>query len=199
MLRCFMDYQNAYKVFKRESQHIQGINIGDLVDEIAETVGEESAPMHRGFSGIHTREENQTSRDRMIKLTTALKYKQRFEFYLTDLAYIENDDGYLEAREKGIDVRIACELMAAAMDPAVSSVLLWSNDQDLAEAVQMAKQLTKASGKAFEIYCIHTDNTRPVRGGVPFHVTKTMLYRHRRWSEERAEQCEKCCAVEEDC
>lgn len=190
MLRCFMDYYNALNVLQdNESFHLLDLNLSDLVAEIAEEVGEMPAPMHRGFAGVHSRAENLKARDKLHRVTTALKYKQHFEFYTRDFAYLETNDGFKEAREKGIDVRIGCELMMAALDPEVSSVLLWSCDQDLSEAVIMAKSLAASMGKNFEVYCLHVEGTYPVKGGVPVLLTRTMLYRHKRWDEVEACSC----------
>lgn len=185
MLRCLMDYYNALKVLQTNSSfHLLDLNLSDLVGEIAENFGEFPTQMHRGFAGVHSRTENVKARDKLHRVTTALKYKQHFEFYTRDFAYLENNDGFKEAREKGIDVRIGCEIMMAALDPEVSSVLLWSCDQDLSEAVVMAKNLASSMCKTFEVYCLYVDGAYPVKGGVPVLLTRTMLYRHKRWEEE---------------
>ena len=113
-----------------------------------------------------------------------LQPRDRFDMYLSELTYFERPEGYKEVKEKGIDVRIACELMTAAWDPLVTCTLLWCCDQDFAESITMTKKLAETIGKQFEIYCVHIEGIQPVRGGVPIKLTRTMLYQHPRNSEK---------------
>ena len=53
-------------------------------------------------------------------------------------------------REKGVDVRIALDILHAAMSGQFETVIVVSHDQDLAEAVADAKRL--AAGRPIEIY-----------------------------------------------
>ena len=115
MIRAFIDYQNTYRLLKdREGFCLLSLRMGALVTELIESVGEKSMRTHRAFSGIHSADVDPESRIRRLKQFCALRHQEGIEVYARDYAYRKNAEGYLESREKGIDVRLGCEVVAAA-------------------------------------------------------------------------------------
>jgi uncharacterized LabA/DUF88 family protein len=76
-----------------------------------------------------------------------------------DLKYrdreIDIGDGCVLTRrigeEKGIDVRIAVDLIRRTYDQDMDVAIVFSQDQDLAEATQEAKRIARAQGRWFKI------------------------------------------------
>lgn len=69
-------------------------------------------------------------------------------------------------REKGIDVRIALDLVRAAVMQPASSIVIFSQDSDLKEAVDEAKMLVPAGTNRGRIYCAFPIDRRRFRGGI---------------------------------
>ena len=70
-------------------------------------------------------------------------------------------------QEKGIDIRIALDLVRLVREKAVDIVLLFSQDQDLTEAVDEIKAIARQSGHTVRIVCAYpvgpgTTNNRGV-------------------------------------
>lgn len=55
-------------------------------------------------------------------------------------------------REKGIDVRIALDIVAAVYDQRCENILVFSQDQDLAEAIQEANRIAGTQGRKIGMY-----------------------------------------------
>jgi len=68
---------------------------------------------------------------------------------------IDIGDGCILTRrigeEKGIDVRIAVDLIRRTYDRDMDVAIIFSQDQDLAEAVQEAKRIARAQGRWFKV------------------------------------------------
>ena len=74
MIRAYIDYQNTYRLLKdREGFCLLSLRMGALVAELIESVGEDSAPTHRAFSGIHSIDVDPASRTRRLKQFCALQ------------------------------------------------------------------------------------------------------------------------------
>lgn len=70
-------------------------------------------------------------------------------------------------QEKGIDLRIALDLVRLVREKAVDVVLLFSQDQDLTEAVDEIKAISRHSGHPVKVVCAYpvgpgTTNSRGV-------------------------------------
>jgi len=178
MIRAFIDYQNTYRLLKdREGFCLLSLRMGSLVSELIESVGEKSTPTHRAFSGIHSADVDPESRMRRLKQFCALRHQEGIEVYARDYAYRKNAYGYLESREKGIDVRLGCEVVAAAATGEVDGALIWSADQDLSEAIE---KLAASKGRQFKIYGVEFEGLKVVHGATPIKLTRPMLHRNLR-------------------
>lgn len=185
MIRAYIDYQNAYRLLKDKAGFcLQSLRMGPLIAELLESVGEVSAPTHRAFSGIHSEEVDLEARTRRIKQFDALRHHEGIAVYTRDYAYRKNAAGYLQSREKGIDVRLGCEIVAAAAQSEIDGVLIWSADQDLSEAVKVAREVAATRCRRFTIYGVETEGMSPVAGTIPIKLTQTLLYRHLRCDKQ---------------
>ena len=181
MIRAFIDYQNTYRLLKdREGFCLLSLKMGALVAELIESVGEKSAPTHRAFSGIHSADVAPESRKRRLKQFCALRHQEGITVYARDYAYRKNVDGYLQSREKGIDVRLGCEVVAAAAIGDVDGALIWSADQDLSEAIEIALELAASMNRKFKVYGVEFDGLKAVQGTTPIKLTRPMLHRNLR-------------------
>lgn len=188
MIRAYIDYQNTYRLLKdREGFCLLSLKMGSLIAELIESVGETSSPTHRAFSGIHSEDVDPESRARRLKQFCALRHQEGISVFARDYAYRKNADGYLQCREKGIDVRLGCELVAAAAKGDIGGALIWSADQDISEAIAVAKEVAAAAGRQFKFFGVEIENMQAVSGTVPIKLTRTMLYRHLR-SDETVEE-----------
>ena len=83
------------------------------------------------------------------------KSQQKFFSYLKHLPYFEVRLGRLEKRqsgavvEKGVDVRLATDMVAAAYEDRLDVAILVTGDGDFADAVQIVKNLGKHVEVAF--------------------------------------------------
>ena len=184
MIRAYIDYQNAYRLLKDKAGFcLLSLRMGALISELIESAGEVSAPTHRAFSGIHSIDVDPDSRSRRLKQFDALRHRERISVYCRDYAYRKNASGLLRSREKGIDVRLACEIVAAAASGEIDGALIWSADQDLSEAVKIAREVAAARDRNFTIYSVETEGMSPIAGTVPIRLTQPLLYHNLRCSE----------------
>lgn len=83
----------------------------------------------------------------------------------------------LVGREKGIDVRIALESVRYALDGSYDVALFFSQDQDLAEAVEEIKRISVTSGRWLKCACAYpvgatTVNDRGIRGAKAIKINQ---------------------------
>lgn len=86
---------------------------------------------------------------------------------------IQNHDGTLGydnvGREKGIDVRIAIDIVRGAMRGVYDVALIFSQDQDLSEAAEEVKAISKTQKRWIKVACAFPDhpgngNNRGING-----------------------------------
>jgi uncharacterized LabA/DUF88 family protein len=80
--------------------------------------------------------------------TSIYHEQQKFFTYLQNTPYLQLEFGRLEQRgdshvEKGVDVKMAVDMVALAYSHAYDVAILVTNDADLSPAVQQVKQLGK--------------------------------------------------------
>lgn len=84
-----------------------------------------------------------------------------------------------KAREKGIDVRIALDMVRAARERRGNVLLVFSQDQDLTEAVEEVKLISRASKANIRVACAYpvgltSKNTRGIEKTDWIMIDKTM-------------------------
>lgn len=95
-----------------------------------------------GWHAFWKQKKMQMSRDGIDVTTTVLRYRME-TFSMGHGADVTKEI----AREKGIDVRIALDMVAAAYSDQCNGILVFSQDQDLAEAVSEVKAIAKSKKK----------------------------------------------------
>lgn len=80
--------------------------------------------------------------------TTKLRYRK-------ETIHLNGGDSFTKdvAREKGIDVRIALDMVAAAYNKSCEAMVLFSQDQDLAEAIKEVKRVGRNDNREIAIAC----------------------------------------------
>jgi len=85
--------------------------------------------------------------------------------------------------EKGIDVRIALDLVRMARDGEFEAAVIFSQDQDLAEAVTEIQHISKKYGKKISVYSAFpdgpgSDNHRGINGTTFFRIDQSDYERY---------------------
>lgn len=104
------------------------------------------------------------SRQGVKKFSRQLRYRMK-KFELDDGTEIER----LVGEEKGIDVRIAIDVIRGAIDDDYDVAVLFSQDQDLSEATDEVKKIGRQTGRPIEVACAYpvgsgTMNARGING-----------------------------------
>lgn len=90
--------------------------------------------------------------------------------YTTQLVKLPDGTDHLVevAQEKGIDIRIALDVVMLAIDGAYDVALLFSQDQDLSEVVDDLKRVARRQGRWIKAACAYpvggTNSSRGVNG-----------------------------------
>jgi uncharacterized LabA/DUF88 family protein len=79
--------------------------------------------------------------------------------------------------EKGIDVRIALDMIRCTYRNEFDVGIIFSQDQDLSEAVTEIREIAKHQGRWVEMYCAFprspsTTNTQPIRGTTAIEIDR---------------------------
>lgn len=90
------------------------------------------------------------SRQGIHKYARQLKYRQK-TIKLSD----GSEHKYTVAEEKGIDVRIAIDILKLALDNQYDCAMILSQDQDLSEAVDEVKKIARARGSKIFVKCAY--------------------------------------------
>jgi uncharacterized LabA/DUF88 family protein len=81
--------------------------------------------------------------------------------------------------EKGIDVRIALDLIRLTYRKEFDVGLIFSQDQDLSEAVTEIREIARAERRTVELFCTfprsaNSTNTAPIRGTTAFEIDRSL-------------------------
>lgn len=79
--------------------------------------------------------------------------------------------------EKGIDVRLALDVMRLTYHNEFDVGIIFSQDQDLSEAVSEIREIAKDQRRSIEMYCAfprsnNTTNIVPIRGTLPIEIDR---------------------------
>lgn len=79
--------------------------------------------------------------------------------------------------EKGIDVRLALDMMRLTYHNEFDVGIIFSQDQDLSEAVSEIREIAKDQRRSLEMYCAfprsnNTTNIVPIRGTLPIEIDR---------------------------
>ncbi len=128
-----------------------------------------------------------------LTLPDGLPLDKDAKLYLSSGKVIEGAFWVRTGEEKGIDVRLALDMIRLTYRNEFDVGIVFSQDQDLSEAVGEVREIAKDQRRSVEMYCAFprsekTTNTRPIRGTTTIEINRTLYdacldpsqYRHRR-------------------
>ena len=122
---------------------------------------------------LHFYKDTSRKSEELIKLQRKLRntlINQGYEFIIAGNVRAQKVDGKIVFREKGVDVRIAVDLVSLACDGKLNTAILCSSDSDLQPAIEEArKRKIKIVYLGFE--------TNPNKG-LMYTTNKTILLRN---------------------
>jgi uncharacterized LabA/DUF88 family protein len=148
---AFVDLQN-FHYFLKENCRVpaQHVHLPNLLKEFGRHHG---LPLRdiRVFTGIHDAEREPQFHEAMAK---RLRWLQRFgvKTVALPLSYYEDKvTKQVRSQEKGVDVRIASEILRAVND-GLHRALVITQDKDISQAVKVASEMALERGFKFEAY-----------------------------------------------
>lgn len=136
------------------------------------------------YTGIHKPGENRFWYDFWSRKLTVLGTRG-VDVYSRNLAYADEPvilpDGTRAsvriAREKGVDVRIALDMVRLAREGAYDVAVLFSQDQDLSEAVTDIHRIRAETGRWMKVYSAYPvaddgRHTPAIKGAAPLPITR---------------------------
>jgi uncharacterized LabA/DUF88 family protein len=122
---------------------------------------------------LHFHKDTPRKSEELIKLQRKLRntlINQGYEFIIAGNVRAQKVDGRIVFREKGVDVKIAVDLVSLACDGKLDTAILCSSDSDLQPAIEEArKRKVKVVYLGFE--------TKPNKG-LMYTSNKTVLLRN---------------------
>lgn len=104
---------------------------------------------------LRMNEETKKKSEQLIKFQRKLRntlIKQGFEFIIAGNVRAQKVDGKLVFKEKGVDVKIAVDMVTLARDGKLKTAILCSSDSDLQPAIQeLRKRKTEVVYLGFEL------------------------------------------------
>ena len=171
---AFFDGQNLFQHAKAAFGHSHpNYDPHALASAVCKSKGWQLTQV-RFYTGVPTRERDQRWHDYWTRRLTAM---QRAGIYVTkrNLRYHEEErelpGGTTETvylpREKGIDLRLALDVVQMARTKQFDVALIFSQDQDLAEIVAEVHGIAKEANRRMEIACAFPDSpTATSRRGI---------------------------------
>ena len=125
----------------------------------------------RFYTGVHDRKVNAFLHECWTRRLAQFKREGIVTFHRT-LKYADEDvqlsDGTTKtvhvAREKGIDIRIALDVVRLARHDGFDVALLFSQDQDMSEAVAEVKSISQDLGRWIKLASAYPTGTKNPRG-----------------------------------
>lgn len=122
---------------------------------------------------LHVHEDTQKKSEELIKQQRKLRntlINQEYEFIIAGNVRAQKVDGKVVFREKGVDVKIAVDLVSLACDKNLDTAILCSSDSDLQPAIaELRKRKVEVIYLGFE--------TNPNKG-LAYTTNKTILLRN---------------------
>jgi len=179
-------YRHAWQAFKESDEdpyHHPGFDPKKLHHKVAEALGCKPN-LTRFYTGVPNIEDQEMWAgywaNRLLALNrSGVKTFSRSLRYRTETFAIEDGTEYSfeVAQEKGIDIRIALDLVASARRKEFDVAIIFSQDQDLSEAVVELKDIAKTQGRYIKIVSayplsVNASTKRGINGADWFHIDK---------------------------
>lgn len=128
------------------------------------------------WADFWNKKRSRMARTGVVSYFTYLKYSEQSVWEKSESGKVENRK-VLVAREKGIDIRIAIDVLKVCRNNSCDVADIFSQDQDLWEAVKEAKAIAKSNDRNFEVvsaFPVSTSshNTRGINGTKIFKINK---------------------------
>lgn len=168
----FIDGQNFYLSSRRAFRaHYPNFDARKVADLLSQKATERDAD-HIGFyTGMPVRRYSPQWAAFWTNKIAAMQ-EDGIDTYTRNLQYTYEDDAesptgfkILTTREKGIDMRIALDVMAAARRDDCGAIIIVSRDQDFTEVVKDVKIMADFSGRDIEVWSAYPDG-----GNGPSHL-----------------------------
>ncbi len=153
-----------------------------LADEIC-TARQWKLTQVRFYTGVPPKDRDSKWHDFWHRKFIRMRRSRRVHVTTRPLRYIEEllDDGTFRyiSREKGIDVRIAIDVLSMAYAKAFDTALIFSQDQDLAELVSEIRTLSGKQNRWLKIASAFpvgpgTNNTRGINNTDWIQIDRTL-------------------------
>lgn len=148
---AFVDLQNLHH-FLKENCRVQptDVHIVNLIREFGAANGLGITEI-LAFTGIHDPAKEPEKHEAMVRRIRWLQ-SQGVRVCSLPLYYrTDPDNGKVRAVEKGVDVRIASEMLRA-VSRGLRNVLIVSQDSDLSEAVRVGREIAEERGHQLQAY-----------------------------------------------
>jgi uncharacterized LabA/DUF88 family protein len=148
---AFVDLQNLH-YFLKENCRVPAtqVHIPDLLRAFGALHGMPLTELHI-FTGIHDPRREPQRHESMSK---RLRWLSRCGAKVTALPlsyYTDRETQVVRAQEKGVDVRIASEILRAVNDGLRQAIVI-SQDKDIAQAVLVAGEMAAERGRSFKAF-----------------------------------------------
>lgn len=142
---AFIDMQNLHH-FLKENCRVPAtqVHIPNLVREWAEQHGMRLTEVML-FTGIHDPQREPQRHDAMARRIRWMQNNGVRVFSLPLIYQTDRASGKVRAVEKGVDVRIASEILRATVR-GLRTVLLVSQDRDISESIRVAREIAAERG-----------------------------------------------------
>jgi uncharacterized LabA/DUF88 family protein len=148
---AFVDLQNLHYFLKENCRvPATAVHIPNLLRGFGEMHGMQLAELQI-FTGIHDPRREPLRHEAMAK---RLRWLTRCGAKVTALPlsyYTDRETQVVRAQEKGVDVRIASEILRAVNDGLCQAVVI-SQDKDIAQAILVAAEMAAERGRSFRAF-----------------------------------------------
>lgn len=185
---AFFDGQNLFNAAKKSfGYNYLNYDPQKLAQVVCSVKGWELTQT-RFYSGIHSKKENEFLHNVMSKKFAVLGTRKDVVAFKKELHYIDKETTCPHCKvtstrkigqEKGIDVRIALDIVHLANINAYDVALIFSQDQDLIEARNEVVTIAQKQNRFIKIVCAYpssptSTNTRGINGTDWFPFEKTI-------------------------
>lgn len=148
---AFVDLQNLF-FFLKENCRVPAtqVHIPDMLREFAQMHGLRLDGM-RIFTGIHDPRREPIRHETMAKRLRWLERNGAKVIALPLSYYTDRNTQEVRAQEKGVDVRIASELLRAVNDGLRRAIVI-TQDKDIFEAIRVATEMALERGREFTAF-----------------------------------------------
>ncbi len=125
------------------------------------------------WADFWNKKRSRMARTGVVSYFTYLKYSEQSVWEKGESGKAVNRK-VLVAREKGIDIRIAIDVLKVCRNNSCDVAVIFSQDQDLWEAVKETKAIAKSGGRNFEVVSAFpvSDTSNNIRG-----INDTKIFR----------------------